>query len=993
MNDERKRLTITAVAGLWLLTVPSAARLCAQESTAAGIGPDAPWRSEARWDAIDEEATAEIHRHTTDQRYLTPLVSYIPEDATVPSPRDVLGYVAGTEGRLTPPDEERRYFEALAQASPRVALREMGRSEEGRPMTLVIVTGERNMERLEEIKAHTHALADPRSTDAAQALAILERALPIVHITAGLHSPETGSPEMVMELAYRLAVSEHPDIREIRDGLVLLITPVTEVDGRARVVDWYYRYLEDYDNRHFMPPTSPPYWGAYAFHDNNRDGIQMTLALTRHYNESFWEWHPTYSLDLHESVPLLYVSTGTGPYNETLDPITITEWQWIANWEITELHKHGLPGVWTWGFYTGWNPSYLLWVTNNHNSLGRFYETFGNSTARTLERDLADARYAGKPVTSRQWYRANPPPEKLTWSLRNNNNYMQSGVLASLTLAARNGRTLLYNFWKKGRNSLERGRTEPPHAWIVPRNQPARDRTAYLVNQLLRHGIEVHSAGTAFEVEEGSFSSGDFVIRLDQPYGDFARNLLRITKFPPDAEQRPYDDVSWTLGQLYRVETTAISDPEILELEDLEPVRDEVSFPATLHGAGGRVFAIPHLGSNTMVTLRYRLRDFEVLAAEEGFDAAGRSFPAGSFLLPADDGLEASLEEALRATMLDAWSLEDLPEVETHRLDLPRLALYHTWTNTQADGWVRYAFGEAGVDFEYINDDDLRAGNLHERFDVILVAHQGGTRLKSLVHGRDPKFGPQAWGPTDEYPSHGRIDSSPDITGGMGFQGLANLEAFLDAGGTLMLMGSAGVLATDSGLLRNVSTSSADVATPGSTLRTRVQRRDHPITYGFDDVHTVFRINTPLYTVPEPYEHWIVVQYGTSEKEKETEDDGDDAQEPGQEMEGRSDRVSEEDSDPAARAPHPETATQREHRDGAEGMLVTGFISGEKELEHRGVVLDVPRHRGGRIVLYSFNPLHRYLNHGDHNYVFNALLSWNDFPDPRPREHPGLARD
>ncbi|MEE2777852.1 MAG: M14 family zinc carboxypeptidase [Acidobacteriota bacterium] len=950
-----------------LVLVFSTVPISAQSSDPTG--PDASWRSEARWDTVDEESTAQIHEHTTEPRFLTPLVSYVPDHPDVPSPRDFLGYIAGAEGKLTRPEDEYRYLEAVAAVSPRVEIREMGLTEEGRRMLLVVVSSEENLGRLDEIKQITAALADPRSTDEVTAKDLASRGKAVMHITAGLHSPETGSPEMVMELIYRLAVSEHPDLVEIRDNVVLLVTPVTEVDGRARIVEWYERYLQPYENRLFMPPTSPPYWGAYAFHDNNRDGLQMTLALTKHYNQAFHEWHPVYSLDLHESVPLLYVSTGTGPYNENVDPIAVTEWQWIANWEITELNKHRLPGVWTWGFYTGWNPSYLLWVTNNHNSLGRFYETFGNSSARTMERDLSNARYAGKKVTSRQWYRHNPPDAKLTWSLRNNNNYMQSGVLASLTLTARNSATMLENFWRKGRNSLERGRTDKPHAWIIPADQPGRDRTAYLVNQLQRHAIEVHRATEDFEAGESSFTAGDFVVKLDQPYGDFARSLLAISKFPPDAEQRPYDDVSWTLGKIYRVDTRPIEDSLILDLEGLEPVAAPVAFPGAVQGSGSAGWAIPHDGSNALATLRYRLAEFDVEAADEVFEAGGRELPAGSLVLAPQDGLADALNEALAATQLDAVALEELPDIALHDVDLPRLALYHNWVATQADGWVRYAFADAGIEYEYINDDDVRAGGLGERFDVIVMAHQGRANLKSMIHGRDRSFGPQAYVSTDEFPSHGVIDSSDDITGGIGFEGLANLEDFLDGGGTLMLLGSAGLLATETGLVRNVSRLSSPVVTPGSALTTRVTRRDHPIAFGYDDVHHVFRINGPVYSVPEHREHWIVTQYGT-----DLDDDGDD------EGEGEEAEASEETGDTKEKEP-------------SKPMLQTGYLSGEEDLSRKGAVLDIPRGAGGRVLLYSFNPLHRFLNHGDHNYFFNALLHWNDFPAPVPKEHPELAWD
>ncbi|GAG06635.1 unnamed protein product, partial [marine sediment metagenome] len=264
------------------------------------------------------------------------------------------------------------------------------------------------------------------------------------------HSPELGPPEMVMELAYRLIVETRRPFPNIRNQVITLITPVMDVDGRARQVDWYRSNIKGHTDYYDMPPASSPFWGHYTYHDNNRDGIAISQPLTRNYVNGFFEWLPTVSLDLHESVPLLYVAGGTGPYNPNINSVTTTEWHALANYEVSRLTGLGLKGVWTWGFYTGWYPGYLLWVSNNHNTMGRFYETFGNGSAETMERDLKGSKFAGKDVLSRQWYRASPPPRKFTWSMRNNTNYMQTGVLASLEMVAHNGPVFLENFYKKG---------------------------------------------------------------------------------------------------------------------------------------------------------------------------------------------------------------------------------------------------------------------------------------------------------------------------------------------------------------------------------------------------------------------------------------------------------------------------------------------------------------------------------------------------------------
>ncbi len=171
-----------------------------------------------------------------------------------------------------------------------------------------------------------------------------------------------------------------------------------------------------------MPGKRAPsllYWGKYVAHDNNRDRLGMALALTRNQMKTFLEYHPTVLHDLHESVPFLYTSTGTGPYNAWLDPIVIDEWQLLAYHEIEEMTKRGVPGVWTHGFYDGWAPNYMFYVANGHNSIGRFYETFGNGGADTQDRTVGQQ-------ARRDWFRPNPPLPRVKWSLRNNVNMQQS---------------------------------------------------------------------------------------------------------------------------------------------------------------------------------------------------------------------------------------------------------------------------------------------------------------------------------------------------------------------------------------------------------------------------------------------------------------------------------------------------------------------------------------------------------------------------------------
>ena len=236
-----------------------------------------------------------------------------------------------------------------------------------------------------------------------------------IYKSGGLHSGETGPSEMLMELAYRLAVEDSPLVNTIRDNLIVSILPVLEPDGRDRYVDWYYRHLVDIDTERGRI-TGPPYWGKYIFHDNNRD-INHSQVTMRAVLDWYLQWHPPIMHDLHESVPFLYTFSGQAPQNPSLDPILFGELPWFANFEMAQMTRYGMPGVWTHGFVDMWSPGYLAFMSSNHNGLVRMYETYGNGGATTMKRVVASG--AGPGQTSREWYRPNPPYREVTWSMRN----------------------------------------------------------------------------------------------------------------------------------------------------------------------------------------------------------------------------------------------------------------------------------------------------------------------------------------------------------------------------------------------------------------------------------------------------------------------------------------------------------------------------------------------------------------------------------------------
>ena len=901
-------------------------------------------------DAAEPGSIEEIAKATTAPQFLSPWVSYIPASA-VPSPRAFLHRIPGAPGELVNSATAYAYARALAAASPRVEVFTIGKSEEGRDIVLLAIADEKGIQSLEQLKRDTAALADPRTTDPAAAEQIVARARPIYYFNAALHSDETGSTESVLELAHRLAVSEQPMIQRIRENLVVLINPVSNPDGRDKMVEWFYRYLKGKTDRSTLPRQSPPYWSKYAFVDINRDAHQLVHETTRAVNRMFFQWHPTVVHDLHESVALLMTWNGTGPYNPNIDPLTFTEFQELSFHEVQTLTGFGMPGASTWNFGDAFAHLYLDSVAMNHNSIGRGYETFGNGTAETLQWTLSPDQ------TSREWYRVLPPPTTaFQWSARDNVNYNETAALSALDLAATQSKTLLRNFYRKGYNSWRKGVDEAPYAFAIPENQGDPRRVAQLVARLQAQHIEVQRASTAFTVKEGAFAAGTYVVRLDQPYRNYAVDLLTPQDFPRNAGE-PYDDVSWELPAHYHLDAVAIADPAVRTVSLV--AQNEAPRPQGQVSGSGPVYLLKDTGQEGLFEARYGLAKFKVEIAEHAFNAGGADYPAGSWVLPAQPGLSEALHKLAGDLALDFASVPRTPEAARHLAKAPRLGVWVPWADTDSIGWLRHTLDERHIPYAYVRDEDVRAGKLHEKYDVLLYGHVD-LELAEQIQGLPKAWGPMPFKKTAQTPSHGTPASSDDITGGIGWAGLAQLQSFVDNGGLLVTLGSGSMLALEGGIVRGVrrdsggtprsagsgGAESAQAATqsltltPGSHVRVSFPQADHPIAYGYPAHTYVFRQNFPLYAVPK---HWLRMAFCTTCLDGPDDPTG----------------VVMQWGDPQDTAP----------------FLISGQVWGEAHLIGRPAILDMPVGRG-HVVAFNFNPLHRDLNRGDQRLLWNAILNW-----------------
>lgn len=974
---------------------------------------------------IDEEYTKKIKEYTTEPFFLSPLVDYLPAAKGIPTPKAVLGDIAGAKDHLPDSKEVYAYMRLLAKASPRVRVYSIGTSEEGREMIAVAVASEALLSKLDENKAKLSKLADPRTIQMNDAIAdqIAHSAAPVYYVTGAIHSPEAGAPSALMELAYRLAVDESQYVKTIRDNVITLITPIVEVDGRDRMVDLFKWKMSH-------PGQTPPnllYWGKYVAHDNNRDAMAMTLKLTQNVLNTYVGWKAQVLHDLHESGSFLYDNTiGAGPYNAWLDPLLTNEWQMIGWNNVQEMTRLGMPGVYAFGNFDTWSPGYLMFIAATHNGISRLYETFGNGgTGETVDRQLSANE------TARTWYRQNPPiTGRFKWSLRNNNNYEITGLLVSLNHTANNRVLLLRNFYEKSKRSILKAKTEGPAAYVLPASETRPGTQAELLRILQMQGVEISRATAEFSVtmpvrraaaggaagrggrggaaagdsartpapttETRRFPAGSYVVRLDQPYSRIADALLDYQYWSPNDEQKtPYDDTGWTFPESFGVQAIRVVDTTILAVP-MTKVTTPVTSPGGVSGSGD-VFVINHNADNALITLRYALKDADFQAAEEPFDANGKRYNRGSFVIRGV--MRDALDKATKELGLIASAVSAAPSVKMHPLRAARIAMVHSWTSTQTEGWWRFAFDALKIPYDYISFQDIpKMADVRARYDVLIMAPGSGNPT-SIIQGMPQWRNPIPWKNSPETPNIGTYAQTDDMRPGLGWDGLAKVQSFVSNGGVLITSENTAEFALQFGMANGVSASTPTTrVVTGTLLRSRVVDETSPIVYGVIDNLAVYSSDGMAFGVANSRGGRgggggrFGGDGGPRATGRGTADDVDIVQGRPLTTVGHADTlptpvpvspwqvaVPTEDQmrNPLNIIP-PDQRPRVPLRFADQGqLLVSGLLDGGGTIAQRPAVVDAPLDKG-HVILFATNPVYRGSTVGSYFLVFNAILNFDN---------------
>ena len=594
----------------------------------------------------DPEFAKAYAKWTTEPRYGSPLVDHLPRVAGIPSPKDVLGYYIGQPKTLTYYADALKYYRALEKAAPgKVKIETIGKSDEGRELVIVWISSEANIRNLATNRANLAKIADPRGMSEAQVNALINSTKPHYHLMGGLHCGEVGPSEMLLELAYRLVAETSPLINQIRENVYVSITPQADPDGRDRNVDWFYRGL-DMAARSQERRRRPVVAAAPACRTGANTSITTTIATSTCRRCRCARSPIGTSPRIRRScttctrrAQLMYTYSGGPPQNPNLDPLLFAELPFFSNWEMSQMTKWGMPGVYTHAFMDGWSPGYLGSVAYNHNGMMRMYETQSGVDAPTAQRRprrAVDGRAGGADssgdsglvvadaVATRRVAVAVAVDEVVVAAAR----LPQHGAQRRLRGGGAGGR-------RRERRRRSRHRRRPDRTWrrpaarVVSRHsdpaersrhvlapqqhelhadrravgaaadvdvpEPRRSRTstsrrrtrwrmaqrrrrtatsfpmqrdmtkvATLINVLRAQGIEVGTLNAPVTIDSVTYAAGSYVVKLDQPYGRLAKNLLEKQDYP-DPALRTYDDSGWSMGFAFNVDVKEIRNKTILD--------------------------------------------------------------------------------------------------------------------------------------------------------------------------------------------------------------------------------------------------------------------------------------------------------------------------------------------------------------------------------------------------------------------------------------------
>ena len=854
----------------------------------------------------------------------------------VPSPADVFGFEVGADYELADYDQLRDYYRQLDEASNRVQMTQIGESVLGRPLLLMFISSEENLQNLGRWREISEKLARARiGEDEADSLAAEGKA--IVWIDGGMHATEKAHGQMTSELAYRVATEESAEMQKIRDEVVLLLMPVMNPDGLDIVVNWYRQ------NRETPYETTNPPWlyHHYVGHDNNRDWFMNNMPESYHVSEVLYnEWYPQIVYNHHQTAPSwarIFLPPFSDPVNPNIHPGVTTGVNHVGTAMANRFALEEMPGVASDVQYSMWWNGGMRTTPYFHNQIGILTETaHATPTPRYYAPDSIPAtvggrRGSGLPTDSTDIFYPSPWPAGES-HFRDAVDYMLTASVAVLDLAADRRSDFLHNIYLMGRDAIEAGESSDPYAYVIPADQRDKGEARNLVNILRQGGVEVQRATSDFQAGDSSYAAGAFVVPAAQAFRPYVLDLMEPQRYPDRYQYQggppevPYDLAGWTLPLQMDVRVDRI-DTTFDAPDALEPIEERADVAAGTVAEGASYgYVLSHTPNAAAVAVNRLLASgANVSWSETDVEAGDATYGPGAIIIAAGDsasadsagGDAASLIASLTDSLgLDFGALASEPEGPLHALALPRVGLYKSWVSNMDEGWTRWLLEEYAFPVDTLHDADVRSGDLSQ-YDAIILPDQ---EPASILRGHTAGTMPEAF------------------TGGLGLEGTLALDRYVRQGGTLVAFDEASNFAIEQfGLpVRDVveDVASSEFFIPGSLIRMKVNP-SHPLAYGMD--------TTAVAAFSQSRAFETIRLSGEGEGGKED----------------------------LKQAPAPPVEVVASYAN--EDLLLSGWALGEEEhIAGKAALLRV-EHGDGSVVLFGFRPQFRGQPRGTYKLVFNAL--------------------
>jgi hypothetical protein len=841
----------------------------------------------------------------------------------VPTPQVHLGYRAGDDFHLAEWATVRDYFEKVDRASDRVVVRTLGETTEGRPYLLAVVSSPETINRLDRYRELQRRLSQPRTLGPAdgppepknesELPAWIAESKTVIVITCSIHSTETASTLMAMELLHELATSDDAATREILDRTILLLVPSANPDGVDKVARWYERSK----GHPWEGSGMPELYHVYAGHDTNRDWFMLNLKETQLLTRVLYhEWFPTIHYDVHQMGSRgarIFVPPFYDPINPNLDPRISQGIVAIGAHMASDLAAAGKRGVLTNAMYDNWWNGGNRTTPQRHNIVAVLTEVASVKLASPIFLEQTDLRGGSRGFANHRpaVNFADPWPGGW-WRLRDIIDYELICARSILTLAARYRTQFQSNLAAMSRAAVKKGSDEPPHAWLVPAEQPDPGRAAEMVRILNATGIVVERATSPFQVAGRTQPAGTWILPAAQPYRAHLKDMMERQAYPrrlnPDGTaEPPYDVAGWTLPLLMGVRTAAAAEPfsaTTERLERVEPSRGWIE--GKLQDA--RFFTIANRANDDFLVLNALFEagvDVELL---DGGDVDSEWF--GALRFPADARARQVLDRILPSASTRVKALAEATGSSARRLAAPGpVALYQPWVPSMDEGWTRLVLEKYGFKYTTVHNADICAGNLIERFRVLII----------------PSISPRAL--RDGF---GENQTEPAYVGGLGAEGVESLREFLRGGGTLICLADSTDYAIDElnlpvkNVLRGLKTS--EFYAPGSILRAvRAGGAPAASTIGVPRELSLHFDNSQAFQVDEAAlgkgQAAVILNYAKKQP------------------------------------------------------LESGWLLGPEKIEGKAALVELDV-LGGRVILFGFSPQHRGQTHGTFRLLFNCLFDY-----------------